>query len=77
MSIELISLRMATREVNYCHRVCDDAVAFATSAKDSKRARNLRNLKKAQEQLSAAMLRCQTSGVAYTDADLPRTSAVN
>lgn len=76
MSIELITLRMATREVNYHQRVCEDAVKFGTSDKESKLPRYKRNLKKAQELLTLARTRCEAGGIVYTQADLPRNMPV-
>jgi len=73
--MELIALRTASREVDYRQRICEDAVKFATADKTGALPKFQRNLKKAQNQVAAALELCKASGIEVAPADLPRALA--
>jgi hypothetical protein len=72
MSLELLALRTASREVDYRQRVCEDAVRYATEDKTGSLPKFQRNLKKAQNEFQRALDTCRETGVEVGERDLPR-----
>jgi hypothetical protein len=72
MTIELLTLRNASQELDYRLRVCQDASKFATPAKATATNKNARNLKKAHEAFKSALETCTKQGIEYTPDLLPK-----
>jgi hypothetical protein len=75
MSLQLINLRDASRELDYRQRVHNDSMVHASAAKDDLMAATNRSLKRAKAGFDRAIAACNASGVEVSQEFLPRVSA--
>jgi hypothetical protein len=75
MTIELLTLRQASQDLDYHNRVSKDAQKFGTQAKAEKQTKTDRNLKKARESFKKALEACNEHGISYTADHLPKSIA--
>jgi hypothetical protein len=75
MSLQLINLRDASRELDYRQRVHNDSMVHASAAKDDLMAATNRSLKRAKTGFDRAIAACNAAGVEYSQEFLPRVAA--
>jgi len=75
MSLQLINLRDASRELDYRQRVHNDSMVHASAAKDDLMVATNRSLKRAKAGFERAIAACNESGVEYPQDILPRVTA--
>jgi hypothetical protein len=73
MTIELLTLRQASQNLDYHNRVSKDAAKFGTQAKAEKQTKTDRNLKKARESFKKALEACNDNGISYSQEHLPKS----
>lgn len=75
MSLQLINLRDASRELDYRQRVHNDSMVHASAAKDELMVATNRSLKRAKAGLERAIAACNAAGVEVSQDMLPRVTA--